>query len=232
VVATVGLSAIVCAVVAAQWSGMKAQDRAAFHAASASLTGGILAQFAIAVLGVLVITNEYGSGTIRTTFAATPQRVTVLAAKTLVFAVAILGVTAAACFSSFFIGQAILGTKGIGIGIGAPNALRTVVGTALYLTTLGLLSLGLGTLIRKTAGAITAVVGVLFILPVLAGLLPSSMDTVQKFLPSNAGQAIIDGGSNSDGVHSLAPWIGLGVFALYAVILLAAGAFSVVRRDA
>ena len=106
------------------------------------------------------------------------------AAKVTVFGAATLAVMMAACFAAFFIGQAILSTKDMGVGIGAPNALRTVVGTSLYLTILGLLALGIGTLIRKTAGAITAIVGMLFVLPVLSIFLPSSLDDVQKFLPA------------------------------------------------
>jgi ABC-2 type transport system permease protein len=229
---TIGLSAIVCAVYVAQYDHLTARDKVGFNPASTSLTGGVLAQFAIAVLGVLVISSEYATGMIRTTFAAVPQRLTVLAAKAAVFAAVTLVVTTAACFIAFFIGQAMLSAKGLGISIGSPDALRTVVGTSLYLAVLGLLSLGLGGLIRKTAGAITAMVGILFVLPVLASLLPSSMDAVQRYLPSEAGQAIINGGSTARGGTALSPWLGLGVFFLYAVAALGAAAVTLVRRDA
>ena len=83
--------------------------------------------------------------------------------------------------------------------ISEPNAVRTIVGTALYLTILGLLAIGIGTLLRKTAGGICAIVGMVFVLPVLAGFLPSSLDSIQKFLPSNAGQAILYVGEEGDG---------------------------------
>ena len=230
---TIGLSAIVCAVYVAQYAHLSAKSKAGFNPASLSLTGGILAQLAVAVLGVLVITSEYSSGMIRTTFAAVPQRLHVLAAKATVFTGLTVAVTTTSCFIAFFLGQAMLSAKGIGISIGAPGALRTVVGTGLYLAILGLLSLGVGTLIRKTAGAITAVVGMLFVLPVLASLLPSSMDAVQKFLPSNAGQSIITGGSNARStVASLSPWVGLGVFFLYAALAMGAAAYTLARRDA
>jgi ABC-type transport system involved in multi-copper enzyme maturation permease subunit len=231
-VTIIGLSAIVCAVYVAQYAHLSSKSKAGFNPASFSLTGGILAQLAIAVLGVLVITSEYGSGMIRTTFAAVPQRISVLAAKATVFTAVTLAVTTASCFTAFFMGQAILSAKGIGVNIGAAGALRTVVGTVLYLAVLGLLALGIGTLIRRTAGAITAVVGMLFVLPVLASLLPSSMDAVAKFLPSNAGQAIIDGGKSARGASSLSPWVGLGVFFLYAVVAMGTAAFTLVRRDA
>lgn len=231
-VLTIGLSAIVCAVYVAQYAHIAARDKIGFDAASTSLTGGILAQLAIAVLGVLVITSEYSSGMIRTTFASVPQRLSVLAAKASVFAAVTLAVTMSACFIAFFTGQAILSAKGINVGIGAPNALRTVVGTSLYLTVLGLLALGIGALIRKTAGGITAVVGMIFVLPGLAALLPSSLDAVPKFLPSNAGQAIIGGSSRAGDPASLSPWVGFGVLCLYAVLALGAAGFALVRRDA
>jgi ABC-type transport system involved in multi-copper enzyme maturation permease subunit len=231
-VITIGLGTMVCAIYVAQYADVSLKDKATFNAASFSLTGGVLAQLAIAVLGVLVITGEYGSGTIRTTFAAVPQRLGVLAAKAAVFTAITLAVTTTAAFIAFFIGQAILSTEGINVGIGAPGALRTVVGTGLYFAVLGLISLGIGTLIRKTAGAITAVVGMIFVLPTLASLLPGSLDAVQKFLPTNAGQAIITGGKASDNVTLLSPWVGFGVFCLYAIVILGAGAYTLVRRDA
>jgi ABC-2 type transport system permease protein len=231
-IATIGLSAILCAVYVAQYAHLTAKNRAGFDAASFSLTGGVLAQLAIAVLGVLVITSEYASGMIRSTFVAVPQRLTVLAAKATVFTAVTLTVMTTACLTAFFIGQAILSAKGIGVGLGAPNVLRIVAGTILYLAVLGLLSLGIGALIRKTAGAITAVFGMIFVLPVLSGLLPASMSAVQKFMPSNAGQAIITGGTNARGATSLTPWIGFGVFCLYAIVALGAAAFALVRRDA
>jgi hypothetical protein len=232
-VLTIGLSAIICAVIAAQYAGMKAADRATIDPATLSTSGGVLAQLAIAVLGVLVITSEYTTGMIRTTLSAVPQRVHVLFAKAVVFTAVTLAVVAPASFIAFFVGQAILSTKDIGVGIGAPNALRTVVGTALYLAILGLLSLGIGALIRKTAGAITAVVGMLFVLPTLSSLLPSSLDVIGKFLPSNAGQAILSGGSDAGGGSaSLSPWVGMGVFFLWALLALTAAGYALVRRDA
>lgn len=229
---TIGLSLLICAVFAAQYDGLTAQDRAGFDPASFSLTGGMLAQIAIAVLGVLVITSEYASGMIRTTLAAVPQRVAVLAAKATIFSAVTLVVTTTSCLVAFFAGQAILSTEDIGVGIGDPGALRTVFGTGLYLAILGLLALGIGTLIRKTAGAITAMFGVIFVLPVVAALLPSSMKAVERYLPTTAGEAIIIGGSNAARDDSLSPWVGLGVFLLYAVVVLAAAAFTLVRRDA
>jgi ABC-2 type transport system permease protein len=229
-VAMIGLAAVVCAVYVAQYNGLSVKDKATFNPVTTSLAGGFLAQLAIAVLGVLVITNEYGSGMIRATFAAVPQRLTVLAAKATVFATVTLVVTTIACFIAFFVGQAILSAKGIGVGLGAPGALRTVIGSGLYLAVLGLLALALGTIIRRTAGAISAVFGLIFVLPSLASLLPSSMNAVQKFLPSNAGQALVGAGRTN--ATTLSPWIGFAVFCLYAAVALVIAGAMLTRRDA
>jgi ABC-type transport system involved in multi-copper enzyme maturation permease subunit len=232
-VLTVGLSAIICAVFVAQYSHLKADDLASFDAASTSLTGGILAQFAIAVLGVMVITGEYATGMIRTTISAVPQRLHMLGSKVVVFAAVALAVTMTSCFAAFFVGQAILSSKHMGQSIGDPRVLRTVAGTALYLTVLGLLALGIGGLLRKTAGAICAVVGILFVVPVLAGFLPSSLSGVEKFLPSEAGTAIINStAGQANGSDTLGPWMGLAVFALYAVVALIGAGYLLQRRDA
>lgn len=233
VVAMVGLSAILCAVYVAQYAHVNAAERATFDPASFSLTGSFLAQLAVGVLGVLVITSEYGSGMIRATIAAVPQRLSVLASKATVFAGVIMAVMTAACFAAFIFGQSILSSKGIGTSLGSPNVLRTVFGTALYLAALGLLALGLGAIIRKTAGAIAAVFGLILVLPVIAGLLPSSMNAFQKFLPSNAGQALINGASrHSSTTPQLAPWVGFGVFCLWAAAALVIAGAMLVRRDA
>ena len=234
VVAMVGLSAILCAVYVAQYAHVSAADRATFDPASFSLTGSFLAQLAIGVLGVLVITSEYGSGMIRATIAAVPQRLSVLASKAAVFAGVTLVVTTGACLVSFMVGQSILSSKGVGTSLGADNVLRTVLGTGLYLAVLGLLALGLGSIIRKTAGAIAAFFGLILVVPVIASLLPSSMNAFQKFLPSNAGQALINNGGRhgSKVTPQLAPWAGFGVFCLWAAVSLIIAGVLLVRRDA
>jgi ABC-2 type transport system permease protein len=233
-VLTVGLSAVICAVFVAQFSKLKPEDLAAFDPAATSLTGGILAQFAIAVLGVMVMTGEYATGIIRTTFAAVPQRLNVLGAKIVVFTALTFAAMSVACLAAFFIGQAILASKDMGTSITDTNVWRTILGTAMYLTILGLLALGLGALIRRTAGAICAMVGILFVVPVLAGFLPSSLQSIQKYFPSEAGTAIINTNPqpNGNGFDVLGPWIGLGVFALYAVVALVSAGYLLRRRDA
>jgi ABC-2 type transport system permease protein len=233
---TVGISALLASIYVSQYSTMSASDRAFFDPTSFSLNGVFLAQFAIGVLGVLIITGEYSTGAIRSTLAAVPQRRTVLAAKATVFSAVTLVVGLVSCFAAFFVGQAILSTQGIQAHLGDPGVLRSVAGSGLYLAVLGLFALGLGTLIRRSAGAISALFGILLVLPVLVLTLPSSWsDVIAKYLPSNAGQAIaqtVQGGPHSQAGSTLSPWVGMAVFALYAAVALTLAAVALRRRDA
>ena len=229
-VATVGLSALLCTIYINRFNQISASDRATFNPTSFSLSGLFLAQLAIAVLGVLIITGEFSTGMIRSTFAAVPQRRTVLAAKALVFTAVALVVGVVSCFAAFYVGQAILSSKHLGAHIGDPGVLRSVVGAGAYLGVLGLLSLGIGTLIRHSAGAIAAVFGLIFVLPGIVGALPSSWNnTISPYLPSVAGQAIFRAARDT---KTLSPWTGFGVFCLYAVVVMGLAAFSLTRRDA
>jgi ABC-2 type transport system permease protein len=205
-------------------------DPASFDGAGAALAGVQLAQIATGVLGALVITGEYATGSIRTTLTAVPRRGRVLGAKAAAVAVATLAVSLPSAFAAFLVGQRILAPQHLDTPLGQPGALRAVVGSALYLTLVALLGLGLGVLLRNTAGAVGALFGLLFGLPIAAGLLPASVaDHVGRYLPSSAGLAVTFDGRDPS---SLPPWIGLTVFALYTAALLAFGAWRLCRTDA
>lgn len=206
---------------------------AGFDPAGYSLNGFFLAQLAIGTLGVVVITSEYQTGSIRATLAATPQRPLVLAAKAAVFAVvaALTGVVAS--LASFLIGQNILAQKHLQTHLGDPAALRSVAGAGLYLAVLGLLGLGLGALIRRTAGAIATLVGLVLVLPVLVQGLPADwQDAITRYLPSVAGQAVIGHTRFTPPGQQLSPWTGLGLFTAYTAATLIAAAITLHRRDA
>jgi len=154
----------------------------------------------------------------------------VLAAKAAVFGAVAITVGVASCFIAYFLGQSILSAKGIESHIGDPGVLRSVVGAGVYLGVLGLLAMGLGALIRHSAGAIAAVFGLLFVLPGIVTALPSSWsNAIDKYLPSNAGEAIF---RTMRDRSTLSPWVGFGVFCLYAAVALGAAAVMVTRRDA
>jgi len=234
VLLTLGIGILATATEAARWSHATLVDRLTFDPTSLSLTGLLLGQLAIGVLGILVMTAEYGTGTIRATLAAIPNRLLVLAAKTLVFAVVATVVGEALSFAAFFIGQAILTGSTPHALLGQPGVLRAVAGGGLYLGVLGLLALGLATIVRHTAGAISTFVGVLFILPLVVQALPSSIaHAVSKYLPAVIGVRMmtVDVGFRSSG-PTFSPWVGLAILFGYAVLALAAGAWVLVRRDA
>ncbi|TQS43073.1 ABC transporter permease subunit [Cryptosporangium phraense] len=193
-----------------------------------SLAGVTLGQLIIGVLGVLVISGEYSTGMIRATFSAVPRRLPVLWAKTLVFGLVALAVSLVAAFGAFFGAQVVLGSDAASIG--DEHVLRAVLGAAVYLAGVGLLGLALGALLRHTAGAIGALVGIVLIAPGLVSLLPDSWsDAVAAYLPSNAGNSIMALTTTSD---QLSAGTGLAVFVAWIAVALAAAAVLLRRRDA
>ncbi|MFN2608277.1 MAG: ABC transporter permease subunit [Acidimicrobiales bacterium] len=228
---TVGLGALFCAARVSRWDRLDAGERLHFDPTSFSLNGLFLAQLAVGVLGVLVMSSEYATGQIRASLAAVPRRRTVLSAKLAVFTAVAFVVGLAASAVAFGIGQAIFSAKHAGVSLGDPGVLRAVVGGGLYLAVTGALGLGLATLLRRTAGAIAALVGLLLILPILVNFLPSPWnDDIARYLPGEAGAAIFR--VIPDSSTALGPWAGLAVFAAYAVAALALGWLVLQRRDA
>jgi ABC-2 type transport system permease protein len=201
---------------------------ASFDPVLTSLSGILVAQLAIGILGVLVVTSEYSTGMIRSTFAAAPQRHLVIAAKAGAFGAIAVAVGTVASVIAFLVGQAILGAHGVSLT--SPGAARSIIGVGLYLGLLAILAVALGTIVRRTAGAIAALVGLILILPALLLTVPASIQhTVVKFLPGNAGQAIFTTSKDSS---TLAPWAGLAVFSLYVAAAATISMVLVRRRDA
>lgn len=228
----VGLSAIVTSARASRFAERGPAARAVFDPTRASLAGLLLAQLAIGVLGVLVVSAEYSTGTIRDTLSAVPRRLEVLAAKVLVFSGVTLVVGEVVSFASFLLGQRILLGKAPSASLSDPSALRAVLFGGLYLVALGLIALGIATIVRLTAAAISTFVGTLFVLPILASVLPSSYaNDIGRFLPANIGTVMLAAHTRaSDGGFSA--WVGLMLLALYAAVVLAVGGYLLVTRDA
>jgi ABC-2 type transport system permease protein len=194
------------------------------------LTGFFLAQVAAGVLGVLTVSSEYGTGMIRASLGAVPQRRTFLAAKGLVFAGIVFVVAEILSFTAFFIGQPILHPSGAGVSLGDPGILRAVFGGGLYLTAIGLLGFGLGALVRHTAGALSAFFGLVFATSALADLLPATWrDHILKFMPVNAGSELLSTQHDSSG---LSPWTGFLVLCIYVAVAIGGATFLITRRDA
>jgi ABC-2 type transport system permease protein len=193
-------------------------------------TGLGLGQLAICVLGVLVITSEYSSGTIRASLLAVPKRIPMLIAKGVVFSVLVFVIGEAVAFGSFYIGAAIVHSH-FPVSLSQPGVTRAVVGSGLYLTVLGLFALAIGSLIRHTAGAVTTVIGLVLVIFNLTALLPGSWGAhIHAYMPTVAGLLITQDKQQSG--QLLTPWQGFGVFCAWTALLLIVGAYLIKRRDA
>jgi ABC-2 type transport system permease protein len=231
---TIGLAIVPAIAFISRWSSQSAADKARFNPLQTTVIGITFAQLAIGTLGVTIISGEYSTGMIRSTFAAVPKRLPVLWAKAAVFWLVTLAVSVPAMLIAFFSAQGIfrghsINGHDIALSFSDPGVTRAVLGGALYLSLVGVLGIGLGTILRSTAAGISAIAGLLFVLPPLMNVLPSSWnDAISPYLPSNAGQAIL---SVSPNVTNLAPWTGLGLFAAYTAATIAVAAILLRRRD-
>ena len=203
---------------------------AAFDPTAVSLTGVQLAQLAVGVLGVLLVAGEYATGTIRITLAAVPRRLPVLGAKAIVLALTTLGLCLPATLAAFLVGQSILAAEGLDTCMGEPGVARAVLGSALLLTAVGLLGLGLGAVARSTAAAVAGLFGLLFGPQLLTGLLPAAWsDRLYPYLPVPAGAAVANARPDPT---ALGPWSGFALFCLYTTVVLALAAWRLRSHDA
>ncbi|WP_406011058.1 ABC transporter permease [Streptomyces sp. NBC_00637] len=199
-------------------------------AVSLALSGVSLAQLAIGVLGVLLAAGEYTTGMIRSTLAAVPRRLPVLWSKAAVIGPIALILTTVGALAAFLLGAPGLDGEKIALSLGDDGVLRSLAGAGVYLGLVAVFGVALGMLIRSSAGAIAALVGILLVLPGLASLLPDSWyDTLSPYFPSNAGSAVYALHESSD---SLSPGAGLAVFAGWVAITLVGAAFRLRKTDA
>ena len=213
------------------WATMSAADRASFDPTEQGFAGLALGQLLMAVLGIVTITAEFSSGLIRATLAAAPRRPAVLAAKAAVVGLSGLVLGEVLAFIAFLAGEAALPGAAPHATLSQPGVLRAVLMAGAYLCLMGLIGLGTGAIIRHTAGAIAAVAGIVFALPLIVLAFPAGIQqAAEKFLPE-----IIAENSLTAVKHvspSLTPWAGLAVLGLYAAAALAAGGLLLARRDA
>ncbi len=234
-ISTLGIAAVLMIGLAALFSAITANQPGGFNpgesAWSTSQGSAAFAQLAIGVLGVLMISGEYSTGSIRSSLTAVPKRLPMLWAKAAVFAGVVFVTMLAASFASFFAGQALLSGNHMSVSISDPDSLRAVIGAALYLTVVGITGLALGALLRNTAAAISTVVVVFFVIAPLTLLLPASWaEHFVQYLPANAGARLFSG--NFGIASPLSPWTGFAVMCSYAVILLGFAAWRLRRVDA
>jgi len=228
VAASIGWAVLDCAGIASHGIG------GAFNATEASLTGQVaLGELIIVVLGALVITSEYSTGMIRTSLAVMPRRGVLYAAKAIVFAAVTLTISLVTSFVDFFVGQAILSSKHYNATLGQPGVLRSIFLSAAIVMVFGLLAYGAGAIIRHSAGAITAILGVIFLIPLLAQALPNAwFADLQRWLPGGGALEPIARSAPPIDHNLFSAWGEFAVFSGYAAVLLAIGAWLFIRRDA
>jgi ABC-2 type transport system permease protein len=206
--------------------------------AKISLTGIYLGQVVVAVLAVIAVSGEYGTGMIRVTLTAMPRRITVLAAKGAILAGLVLASGTVAVLPSLLAGQLILPGHGLGpakgypaLSLGDGAVLRAAAGSALYLCLIALLSVGVAAAVREAAAAIATVLGLLFLFPVIGAVVGASLSRhIDQIAPMTAGLAI----QATTNLSSLpiSPWAGLGVLAAWTAGALLLGGTLLHLRDA
>jgi ABC-2 type transport system permease protein len=227
---TIGFPVLFAAVTSSHWGSMSPHERADRHPLDIALAGVNVSQLAIAVLGVLVITGEYSTGMIRASFSAVPKRLPVLWAKTGVFAVVTFLLMLPSVLIAFYASQAILSRHDLlQISLSHPGVARSVIGGAVFLVLTGIFALGIGAIVRNTAGGIATFAGIFFVLPPLMNILPASWnDAITKYLPSEAGRQLF---SLTHDAHSFSPLPGAILFVGYCALVLGLAAVLLVRRD-
>ena len=234
---SVGLGAAISAVVAADWSQQQQQPGGAppniYDTTQISIAALLyLGQLVIVVLGALVLTAEYSTGMIRTSLIAMPRRIVIYLAKAVAFAAVALVVSLATAFTAFFLGQSLLASSHHSATLAGPGVLRAVIGSALYLTLCGLFAFAAAAIIRNTAATITAMLGLLFVIPVLVNMLPNSWgNDLVRWLPTSAARAISVTVGPQD-PNLFPPWGQFAVFAVCTAVLLVVGGVLFRKRDA
>ena len=197
---------------------------------SASLTGTFFAQLAIGVLGALMITGD-PAGDDSILSGRRSQAAACAVGQARHRGRSVFTATLAASLAAFLVGQAILDGKGLGVSLSSPDALRSVMGAALYLAVAGMTGLAIGAILRNTAAAVTTFVAIFFVIPPLTNLLPKSWtDNFVQYLPSNAGSNLIAGDFGV--AHPIGPWTGFALMCAFTAILVGVAAWRLQRADA
>ncbi|GID31608.1 ABC transporter permease [Paractinoplanes brasiliensis] len=222
-----GLTVLASNAAGALWAQATDAERQAWDPTERSLTSYIVAQLIIGVLGVLVVTSEFATGLMSTTLTATPRRTRVLAAKvTLAVAVALVA-GEVLMFTAFLTGQPLMARQDLpSASLGDPGVLPAVFAGGLYLAAIGLLGISLGVLLRATAGALTTLVGIVFLVPGVGGVFPAWMHGIFDYWPTLGGSAALATVPDPDFPH---PWLNLGGMCL-AVLGVLVAAFVVFRK--
>ncbi|MGY3204117.1 ABC transporter permease [Streptomyces sp. TE5632] len=229
VVVTIALGMLISALSANEFDNMSPQSRLSFDPTFISFAGMSLGQLAMIVFGVLVVSNEYSTGMIRTSLAAVPQRGAFMAGKLGVATALALVVSMVTGFAAFFLGQAMLGEHKAAIG--DEGVLRAVIGGGLYMTLIAVFSMGVATMLRSPMLSLGILMPFFFLISnILANV--DATKKVGRFLPDQAGSRIMQVVTPLDDDTPYGPWGGLGIMALWVVAALVGGYLVLRRRDA
>ncbi|MCX4690962.1 ABC transporter permease [Streptomyces sp. NBC_01408] len=228
---TVAIGAGLCAVVSATFEDLPETQQVTFDATQMSFSGMLLGQVAMLVFGAMVVGSEYSTGMIRTSLAAVPSRARLLLGKVTAATVLALVAGLATGFVSFFLGQALLGDHGIGLG--GENVLRAVIGVGLYMALLVLFAIGVSMMLRNTAASIVILITFILVLPIVLSVVDATRK-IAYYLPNQAGSAIMQTvpASMTDSDVPYGPWGGLGLMALWALAAVLGGYLVLKKRDA
>jgi ABC-2 type transport system permease protein len=229
VTVTIALGILISALSKNEFARMDARDQLAFDPTFISFAGMSLGQLAMIVFGVLVVSNEYSTGMIRTSLAAVPQRGTFLFGKLAVATLLALVVGMATSFATFFLGQAMLGD--LKASIGDPGVLRAVIGGGLYMTLIALFSMGVAAMLRSPMLSLGILMPFFFLISNILGNVEATKK-LGRFLPDQAGSKIMQVVPPIGDDTPYGPWGGLGIMALWVVAALAGGYVLLKRRDA
>ncbi|MDQ4503949.1 ABC transporter permease [Sinomonas sp. ASV322] len=195
--------------------------------------GVSFAQLIIGSLAVLMISAEFSTGMARSSFAAIPTRWPVLAAKAMYAAVVGFGLTYIGAYVGGLVAVPILNSYNLHLDMASWDVQRLMLLNAVYVAAVTLMGLGLGALLRNSAGAIVTLVALLFVLPIIFAIIQADFfKETRKYFPTTAADAMFEAGSSA--AHNTAylePWQGALVLAAYVVVLLGAAFTSLKQRD-
>ena len=226
-----GIGALEMASTAQHWASLTSADRRAFDPVADSFSGFQLGELAFGTLGVLTVSAEYTSGTIGPTLLASPRRLRVYLSKVLLLCTVVLPISIVSALVTFMAGQYAVRSRGLGVTLFDPHVVRAVLMAGLYLLVVTLVGLGLGAIIRHTGGALTVMVGVVFLAWPVARAIEGFSYLPDRWLLVNAADVLVSTHSPTGPNALRTPSFAMACVELvtYVVVLLGVGAWRFTR---